>query len=116
MRFIALTRPAESYAARGAEHPLGAGAFGLTSFLPTGYGREEALRLADAVPVDVLRDTVVYGTPDDVAATISEFVAAGAPPRAAHQHDPARRTGAGGRPARRSWPTPSRRSAPSPRR
>ena len=69
MRFIALTRPAESYAARGAEHPLGAGAFGLTSFLPTGYGREEALRLAEAVPVDVLRDTVVYGTPDDVAAT-----------------------------------------------
>ena len=78
MRFIALTRSAEAYAAHGAEHPLGEGAFGLTSFLPTGYGREEALRLAEAVPVDVLRDTVVYGTPDDVAATISEFVAAGA--------------------------------------
>jgi phthiodiolone/phenolphthiodiolone dimycocerosates ketoreductase len=78
MRFIALTRPAEAYEARGAVHPLGEGAFGLTSFLPTGYGREEALRLAGAVPEDVLRDTVVYGTPDEVAATIAEFVAVGA--------------------------------------
>ena len=50
MRFIALTRPAEAFAARGAEHPLGEGAFGLTSFLPTAYGRAEALRLAEAVP------------------------------------------------------------------
>jgi phthiodiolone/phenolphthiodiolone dimycocerosates ketoreductase len=78
MRFIALTRPAESYAARGAEHPLGAGEFGLTSFLPTRYGREAALRLAEAVPAQVVRDTVVYGTPDEVAEQIGEFVARGA--------------------------------------
>ena len=31
MSFIALTRPAEAFAARGAEHPLGEGAFGLTT-------------------------------------------------------------------------------------
>ena len=78
MRFIALTRPAEAYTARGAEHPLGEGAFGLTSFLPTGYDREQALALAAAVPVEVVRDSVVYGTPDEVAATIAEFVAVGA--------------------------------------
>ena len=78
MRFIALTRPAEAYAVRGAEHPLGEGAFGLTSFLPTGYDREQALALAAAVPVEVVRDSVVYGTPDEVAATIAEFVAVGA--------------------------------------
>jgi phthiodiolone/phenolphthiodiolone dimycocerosates ketoreductase len=78
MRFIALTRPSEAYEVHGAEHPLGAGEFGLTSFLPTRYGREEALRLAQAVPVEVLRDTVIHGTPDDIAARIGAFVAAGA--------------------------------------
>ena len=78
MRFIALTRPAEAFAARGAEHPLGRGAFGLTSFMPTAYGRAEALRLAESVPPEVVRDTVIYGTPDDVARSIGAFVERGA--------------------------------------
>lgn len=78
MRFIALTRPAEAFAARGAEHPLGERAFGLTSFLPTRYDRAEALALAERVPVEVVRDTVLLGTPDDVAASVDAFVAAGA--------------------------------------
>jgi phthiodiolone/phenolphthiodiolone dimycocerosates ketoreductase len=78
MRFIALTRPAEAFAARGAEHPLGRGAFGLTSFMPTAYGRDEALALADAVPPEVVRDAVVYGTPDEVARQIGAFVEHGA--------------------------------------
>ncbi len=78
MRFIALTRSAEAFAARGAEHPLGSGEFGLTSFLPTRYGREEALRLAEAVPAAVVRDTVIHGTPDDISAAIAVFVSEGA--------------------------------------
>jgi phthiodiolone/phenolphthiodiolone dimycocerosates ketoreductase len=78
LRFIALTRSAEAFAAHGAEHPLGAGAFGLTTFLPTTLGREDALRLARAVPDEVVRDTVIHGTPDDVAATVLRFTARGA--------------------------------------
>ena len=78
MRFIALTRSAEAFAARGAEHPLGSGEFGLTSFLPTRYGREDALRLAAAVPAEVVRDTVIHGTPDDIASALAAFVAEGA--------------------------------------
>ena len=78
MRFIALTRSAEAFAARGAEHPLGAGEFGLTTFLPTRYGRDEALRLAASVPAAVVRDTVIHGTPDDVAAELEAFIAVGA--------------------------------------
>lgn len=78
LRFIALTRPSEAFEAHGAAHPLGEGVFGLTSFLPTSQGREEALRLAGAVPAGVLRDTVIHGTPDDVAAAIGVFVDRGA--------------------------------------
>ncbi len=78
MRFIALTRPAEAFAARGAEHPLGRGAFGLTTFMPTAYNRAEALRLAESVPPEVVRDAVVYGTPDEVARAVGAFVERGA--------------------------------------
>ncbi len=78
LRFIALTRPAEAFAAHGAEHPLGPGAFGLTTFLPTTLGREDALELAGRVPPEVVRDTVIHGTPDDVAATVLRFVDRGA--------------------------------------
>jgi phthiodiolone/phenolphthiodiolone dimycocerosates ketoreductase len=78
LRFIALTRPAEAFAAHGAAHPLGDGAFGLTSFVPTAYGREEALALAAAVPDAVVRDAVLYGTPDQVADRVERFVDAGA--------------------------------------
>lgn len=78
IRFIALTRSAEAFAAHGAEHPLGDGAFGLTTFLPTKYGREEALALANAVPTEVVRETAIYGSPDDVAAQVGRFIAAGA--------------------------------------
>jgi phthiodiolone/phenolphthiodiolone dimycocerosates ketoreductase len=78
MRFIALTRSAEAFAARGASHPLGAGAFGLTTFVPTSYGRAEALALAEAVPAEVVRDSAIHGTPDDVARAVAAFVERGA--------------------------------------
>src|SRR5262245_8434518 len=78
MRFIALTRPAEAFEARGAAHPLGAGAFGLTTFLPTEYDRASALALAERVPPEVVRDSVLHGTPDQVAEQVERFVAAGA--------------------------------------
>ncbi len=78
MRFIALTRPAEAFATRGAVHPLGEHAFGLTSLLPTEYDRESALAMAAAVPAEVVRDTVIFGTPDEVADRVRAFVDAGA--------------------------------------
>lgn len=78
LRFIALTAPAEAFAVHGAEHPLGAGVFGLTTFRPTGLDRAEALRLARSVPDAVVADTVVAGTPTTVAARLAELVRAGA--------------------------------------
>jgi phthiodiolone/phenolphthiodiolone dimycocerosates ketoreductase len=78
LRFIALTRPAEAYHQAGVEHPLGAGAFGLSTFMPTRVGRDEALALAAAVPGEVLLGTVLHGTPDDVADQVAALAAAGA--------------------------------------
>lgn len=78
MRFIALTRASEAYEAAGAEHPLGAGAFGLTTFMPTRVGRDDALALAAAVPDEVLLGTVILGTPDTIARAVLSIHAAGA--------------------------------------
>jgi phthiodiolone/phenolphthiodiolone dimycocerosates ketoreductase len=78
MRFIALTRPAEAFQRHGGDHPLGPGAFGLTSLLPTRYDEVAALDLARSVPLPVVRETVIHGTPDDIAASIGRFVDAGA--------------------------------------
>ena len=78
MRFIALTRSSEAFEAAGAEHPLGRGAFGLTSFMPTRVGRDDALALAAAVPDAVLLGTVIHGTPDDIADEVLSIHSAGA--------------------------------------
>jgi phthiodiolone/phenolphthiodiolone dimycocerosates ketoreductase len=78
LRFIALTGSAETFERHGSGHPLGAGVVGLTSFVPTGLGRDEALRLAAAVPDAVVLDTVVAGNPATIAAHVVGLVAAGA--------------------------------------
>lgn len=78
LRFIALTRPSESYEAHGARHPLGDGHRGITHFLPTRYDRAAALELVGSIPTQVRRETVIHGTPDTVAAEVAQFVAAGA--------------------------------------
>ena len=51
---------------------------GLTSFVPSGLGREESLRLAAEVPDAVVLDTVIAGSPASVRRRLAAIVAAGA--------------------------------------
>jgi phthiodiolone/phenolphthiodiolone dimycocerosates ketoreductase len=78
LRFIALTGSHAAFARHGHEHPLGAGVVGLTSFVPSGLGRDEALRLAAAVPEAVVLDTVIAGSPASVATRLAAIARAGA--------------------------------------
>jgi phthiodiolone/phenolphthiodiolone dimycocerosates ketoreductase len=78
MRFIALTLPDESFQVSGAEHPLGRGAFGLTTFVPTELDRSTAQTLAAAVPAEVVRGAALHGSPDEISAQLADFVDAGA--------------------------------------
>jgi phthiodiolone/phenolphthiodiolone dimycocerosates ketoreductase len=78
MRFIALTRPAERFAHFGATHPIGPGLSGIGTFLPTRLDRGAALALADSVPVEVVRDTVIHGGPSDIADEVAAYIEAGA--------------------------------------
>ena len=111
MRFIALTRPAEVVRRPRRGAPAGRG--GVRAHLLPAHGlrpRGGAARWPTPSRWTVLRDTVVHGTPDDVAATDLGVRRGRGPPRAAHQHDPARRTGAGG--VQRGAPGRRRRGAP----
>ncbi len=78
LRFIALTGTADTFARHGAAHPLGEGVIGLTSFVPAGIGRNDALTLAGAVPDAVVLDTVIAGSPATVAGRLAALVDAGA--------------------------------------
>ena len=78
LRFIALTGSADSFARHGAGHPLGEGVVGLTSFVPSGIARDDALGLAGAVPDAVVLDTVIAGSPATVASRLAALADAGA--------------------------------------
>ena len=76
LRLVALTAPAEDYIRAGGEPPVAEG-WGLLHYVPTRVGREEALRLAAAVPEQLLRDYYIWGTPDDVVERLRSFREAG---------------------------------------
>lgn len=68
-----LAGPSEAFEKHGAEHPLGKGFYGLRDYIPTHYGREEALKAIDAVPFEVAHDVVTHGTPDDFVELASRY-------------------------------------------
>ncbi len=78
LRFIALTGSADAFTRHGAGHPLGDGVHGLTSFVPSGITRGDALALAGAVPDAVVLDTVIAGSPATVAGRLVALADAGA--------------------------------------
>lgn len=74
VRLGAVPLPPQAYEACGYDHPLGVGQ---TTFVPTRLSEEEALDLAASVPLEVLTNTYLWGTTEDVIADGEEFAAAG---------------------------------------
>ncbi len=77
VRFLALLAPDSSWRAAGRSHPLGKGFRGLVDFIPSHHHPSEIDRAIDRVPVDVLAESLVWGTPDDVAAKLGALADAG---------------------------------------
>jgi len=65
--------PSEVYEAAGHEHPLGSPWYGLTDYVPSRLGRDEALKAIDAVPTDICRTYILCGTPSTIAAELRDF-------------------------------------------
>lgn len=72
-----LILPDAFFRERGSAHPLGEGFYGLTSYVPTRLGREEAMRAIEAMPFEVVHDATLHGTPSEIAAKVEHYAAAG---------------------------------------
>jgi phthiodiolone/phenolphthiodiolone dimycocerosates ketoreductase len=73
VRLLCILLPSEDFAKLGIDPPLGAEGSGFHDFLPTRVHREEALRLAKAIPPRTLDYYAFCGTPDEVVEQFAEY-------------------------------------------
>ncbi len=77
MRFMALLAPAHLWQRNGIEHPLGASFRGLVDFIPSDYPAAMIDDVLNHVPVDVVADNVLWGTPEMIREKLEQYVDAG---------------------------------------
>jgi phthiodiolone/phenolphthiodiolone dimycocerosates ketoreductase len=77
VRALCVLLPASVFRALGVEPPLEGAGSGFHDFIPTEIGREEALRIVDAIPPAVVRHYAFCGTPEQVAGQLRGYAAAG---------------------------------------
>ena len=66
IRAFALNIPAWAWAEHGARHPLGESFGGFQDILPQTFDEQTALAHAAAVPISLIRRSILTGTPDEV--------------------------------------------------
>ncbi len=77
IRFTALLASDDVWQRGGRIHPLGEGFRGMIDFVPQDYERAELEHAIDQVPIDLLAETVTWGTVDDVERSIRDLGDAG---------------------------------------
>ncbi len=77
MRFLALLAPHYVWERHGKIHPFGEDFRGLIDFIPQHYDREVMQAAMAKVPSEVLAETVIWGTPDEVIEQFEDLVAVG---------------------------------------
>lgn len=75
---LCLSLPDWLYKTVGADHPLGDGFHGLSSYIPSGIPRDEALALIDKIPFELVHQYMLHGTPEDMVRGMRPYVEAGA--------------------------------------
>ncbi|MEM2133719.1 MAG: LLM class flavin-dependent oxidoreductase [Candidatus Jordarchaeaceae archaeon] len=73
----ALATPSEIFEKHGYEHPLGKKFYGLTDFVPSRLSKEQAMKAIEKVPLEVVQDSYLWGTPEEVIEKIDKFAKAG---------------------------------------
>jgi phthiodiolone/phenolphthiodiolone dimycocerosates ketoreductase len=77
VRFTALLAPAYTWTAMGAEHPFGDDFRGMIDFIPQSYQRAELDDAIAKVPIDLLAEATLWGTPETLIAQLNDYVDAG---------------------------------------
>jgi len=72
-----LVLPSEEYEKHGYSHPLGPKFVGLRDYIPTHFGRDEALKAIGAIPDEISHEHTLHGTPDEIVKQIHDFEAVG---------------------------------------
>ncbi|MFX1536205.1 MAG: LLM class flavin-dependent oxidoreductase [Promethearchaeota archaeon] len=67
----------EIYEKYGFEHPLGKNYYGLTDFIPSRLSKTETLEAIKKVPLEVIQEIYLWGTPDDIIEKLNGYVEAG---------------------------------------
>jgi phthiodiolone/phenolphthiodiolone dimycocerosates ketoreductase len=77
IKAFALALPESVFTKHGAEHPLGAGTYGLLEYIPSRLTREDAMRAIQAVPDEVAYDADLCGSPDTIAKKVDAYAKIG---------------------------------------
>ncbi len=73
----ALLTPSTYFEKHGYEHPLGKKFYGLTDFVPSRLTKEEVLDAIEKVPLEVVQESYIFGTPEEVTDQLKGFIDAG---------------------------------------
>ncbi|MEO7803696.1 MAG: LLM class flavin-dependent oxidoreductase [Actinomycetota bacterium] len=74
---MALVAPSEQWEAVGRKHPFGSDFQGLRDYVPEWYSSEVLQDAVDSFELDVLHDTVLHGTVEEVVTQVEPFIEAG---------------------------------------
>jgi phthiodiolone/phenolphthiodiolone dimycocerosates ketoreductase len=74
----ALLAPASIYKKLGYKHPLGEDFYSLTDYIPAEYTREEAMKAIESVPLEVVEESFLWGSVEEVIEKLDAYRKAGA--------------------------------------
>ena len=73
-----LSLPDWIYKSMGFEHPLGEDFHGLTSYIPAGLSKDDALEIIGRIPFELVHEYFLHGSPSDVVSQMRPYVDVGA--------------------------------------
>jgi len=77
VRALALSQPASQFERLGHEHPLGELGSGMRGFVPTHWSLSDYRDLVDGIPLDVVKELVLWGDGARLAEQLSAYADAG---------------------------------------
>lgn len=72
-----LALPSQVFERHGVSHPLGNDLRGLIDYIPSKLLRKEVMQAIDEVPIDVVKERYLYGSPEDIIGELEKYISKG---------------------------------------